>query len=125
MLNLINRPLLLEELRQSILNNKITNIFGEPAVGKTALLSECLNLYFNDAQRKTQSIFLTVNLYGNYKKPEKNNFGYFYNEKIYIVNELDLGVYIEIVPKLYKKFFNKDIKLILFLMKIYNIILIM
>lgn len=48
----INRKQLIETIRKSILNNRITNIYGLPGVGKTTVCSECIKTYFCDKKIK-------------------------------------------------------------------------
>lgn len=43
----IKRPELLEEIRKSILTNKITYLYGYAGSGKTTICKECLNTYFS------------------------------------------------------------------------------
>lgn len=43
----IKRPELLEEIKKSILTNKITYIYGYAGLGKTTICKECLNTYFS------------------------------------------------------------------------------
>ena len=44
----VNRPKIVEEIKESILNNKITNIYGSPGIGKTTICNYCLDEYFHD-----------------------------------------------------------------------------
>lgn len=44
----IERPELLESIRKSILENRITFIYGTAGVGKTTICSQCLNKYFSN-----------------------------------------------------------------------------
>lgn len=44
----IERPELLESIRKSILENRITFIYGMAGVGKTSICNQCLNKYFSN-----------------------------------------------------------------------------
>lgn len=45
---IIDRPDLLKKIKASILNNKITNIYGLLGVGKTVICKKCIDTYFSD-----------------------------------------------------------------------------
>lgn len=45
---IIDRPILLDEIRKSIIKNSNTNIYGLPGAGKTTLCQECINKYFKN-----------------------------------------------------------------------------
>lgn len=47
----VDRPEITEKIRRSIINNKITNIFGLPGIGKTTICNFCLDKYFHDTNQ--------------------------------------------------------------------------
>ena len=59
----IERPQLLEEIRKSILENRITYIYGVAGVGKTTLCYQCINKYFSNKKiHKIQPFSLDIPL---------------------------------------------------------------
>ena len=60
----IERPELLESIRKSILENRITFIYGMAGVGKTTICSQCLSKYFSNQNihtiRPYSSIFYNI-----------------------------------------------------------------
>ena len=57
-MSFINRPYLLEEIRDSILVHKITNIYGIPGIGKSYIYRKCLETYFKN---------ITIQIIGKYE----------------------------------------------------------
>lgn len=55
----VDRPEITDKIRRSIINNKITNIYGSSGIGKTTICNFCLNKYFYDTN---------VIIMGAYKK---------------------------------------------------------
>ena len=45
---IIERPILVEKIKKSILENKFTNVYGLQGVGKTVLCKKCIDMYFSN-----------------------------------------------------------------------------
>lgn len=73
----IIRPYFLETIRDSILNNKITCIFGEAGIGKTVILKRCLETYFLEVKQ-------------DFIRPYE--FGYFFHTNSLL--DINNGIYI-------------------------------
>lgn len=63
----LKRPKLIEQIRKSIENYRITNIFGIPGIGKTTVCMQCLETYFSNINTtiirpgSTDQSFITFN----------------------------------------------------------------
>ena len=59
----IERPELLEAIRKSILENRITFIYGMAGVGKTTLCNQCIEKYFKNRKiHKIEPFSLDISL---------------------------------------------------------------
>lgn len=81
----IIRPQLLETIRDSILKNKITCIYGEAAIGKTVILKRCLNTFFFNRVKN----FIGVYANGSFNINMRNHKLLIFNEGIHIFEDFD------------------------------------
>lgn len=99
-----DRPQLLDKIRISIQNYKITYIFGNPGVGKTTICNQCLQKYFNN-----EEIYVLRN-YSSIRYLET----YTFNNGIYVLEDFN-ALYIDeyIIDYIYKRALTSNAKFIL------------
>ena len=98
-----DRPELLDEIRKSILNYKITYIFGNPGVGKTTICNQCLQKYFDNEKVYFIRNYSSIRVLHPYR----------FDNGIYVFEDFN-ALYIDeyMIDYIYKIIFTSDAKFI-------------